>query len=316
MKPIERFDPQLMGGRLLEAEHVARYRWAAALVEGKRVLDAGCGTGYGAELLARAGAAAVVGVDIDAKAVPAAAKEAAVSFVTADLRALPADLGEFDVVVCFEVLEHIEEPEAALDSLAGTLGPGGVLLVSSPNKDVYPPGNPYHVHEFRPDELAEALAARFAHVRLVRQHDWLAVGIFEDDDFGRLEPLQAPVAKAVGGEPGKELYSLGLASNEPAAADVAARDADRDADVKWWQEQLRDDARRARGEEGPRARARGVARKKTQRRSSSRLRRAEAMIASMKATQGLAPGNRATGTCAIDSWVARRAEARLPPRGR
>jgi len=107
-KPIERFDPELMGGSLLEAEHLARYRWAGALVEGKRVLDAGCGTGYGSELLARQGAAEVVGVDADADVIEAASRSASgVTFVAADLRELPADLGEFDVVVCFEVIEHI-----------------------------------------------------------------------------------------------------------------------------------------------------------------------------------------------------------------
>ena len=74
MKPIERFDPDLMGGSLLEAEHLARYRWAGALVEGKRVLDAGCGTGYGSELLASQGAAEVVGVDVDADAIEAASR--------------------------------------------------------------------------------------------------------------------------------------------------------------------------------------------------------------------------------------------------
>ena len=62
MKPIERFDPTAMEGQLLEAEHLARYRWAAALAEGKRVLDAGCGTGRVAIELARRGVAVGMGM--------------------------------------------------------------------------------------------------------------------------------------------------------------------------------------------------------------------------------------------------------------
>jgi SAM-dependent methyltransferase len=237
MDPIERFDPEAMGGQLLEAEHLARYHWAGALVKGKRVLDAGCGTGYGSDLLAKAGAAEVVGVDIDPRAFEAAPTRGnPVRLVAADVRALAAELGDFDVVVCFEVIEHLDDPETALDRLAAVLRPDGVLAVSSPNRDVYPPGNPYHKHEFRPEELAETLAARFAHVRLLRQQDWLAAGLFEDDDFVRVEALAVPVAKAVPGEPGKELYSVALAGRSPLPPTPPFVMLTQTADLKWWQE--------------------------------------------------------------------------------
>jgi SAM-dependent methyltransferase len=238
--PVERFDPATMEGELLEAEHVARYRWAAALVEGKRVLDAGCGTGYGAELLAREGAASVVGVDVDREVIEAAQREGsgAVTFAAADLRELPADLGTFDAIVCFEVLEHIDEPEAALDRLAASLAPDGLLVVSSPNRDVYPPGNPFHKHEFTPGELADALGTRFAHVKLVRQQDWLAAGVFDDDGFTRVEAEPVRVAKALPGEPGRELYSIGVASAAPLPATPPFVMLTQTADVKWWQELL------------------------------------------------------------------------------
>jgi SAM-dependent methyltransferase len=229
-----------MEGQLLEAEHVARYRWAAVLAEGKRVLDAGCGTGYGAELLASEGAAGVVAVDVDPEVIEAAQRDGSstVTFAAADLRELPAGLGTFDVVVCFEVLEHIDEPEAALDRLSAALAPNGILVVSSPNRDVYPPGNPFHKHEFTPDELGEALAARFAHVRLVRQQDWLAAGLFDDDDFARVDAQAITVAKAVPGEPGKELYSIGLAGASPLPATPPFVMLTQTADVRWWQELL------------------------------------------------------------------------------
>ncbi|HEY6836883.1 MAG TPA: class I SAM-dependent methyltransferase [Gaiellaceae bacterium] len=234
--PIERFDPETMGGRLLEAEHVARYRWATALVAGNRVLDAGCGTGYGSDLLAEA-ATEVVGVDVDPGAfADRKPRRSNVSLTVADLRALPDELGRFDAVVCFEVLEHLDDPDPALDGLVRVLAPGGILVVSSPNRDVYPPGNPYHKHEFLPDELAGALSARLANVRLVRQVDWLATGLFGDDELKRSEALEVPVAKAAPGEPGKELYSVALASDEPLPETQPFVMVADTADLKWWQE--------------------------------------------------------------------------------
>ena len=153
--------------------------------------------------------------------------------------ALPAELGEFDVIVCFEVIEHTDEPDRVLDQLAGALRPNGILVISSPNRDVCPPGNPYHKHEFRPEELAEALAARFPHVRILRQHDWLAAGIFEDADFARLDALRVPVAKAVAGEPGTEpLLRSPVASASLLPPTPPFVMLTRTTDLKWWQELL------------------------------------------------------------------------------
>lgn len=239
VQAVERFDPGSGQGGLLEAEHVARYTWAGALAAGKRVLDAGCGTGYGSELLARSGATEVVGIDIDAETVAAAERAAPqAAFEVADIRDLPAAIGEFDLIVCFEVLEHLDDPTIALDRLAEALRPDGVLVVSSPNRDVYPPGNPFHRHEFTPDELAQELEGRFGHSKLVRQQDWLATALFEDIDFTRAEGVAVEVAKAVPGEPGRELYSIGLAGNSPLPPTPPFVLLTTTADVKWWQERV------------------------------------------------------------------------------
>src|SRR5947209_13622457 len=107
----ERFVPDQDRGRLIEAEHLARYLWAAQLASGRRVLDAGCGTAYGCRLLAEAGASDVVGVDL-AEPVLDAVREQMPSGVTlerADLRELPFPAGGFDLVVCFEVIEHLAD---------------------------------------------------------------------------------------------------------------------------------------------------------------------------------------------------------------
>jgi SAM-dependent methyltransferase len=213
----ERFVPGTADGELIEVEHLARYRWVAQLVSGRTVLDAGCGVGYGSAMLAHAGAREVVGVDLSPKAVAAAdaAAPAQASFTVGDVHALPFEAGRFDVVVCFEVIEHVEGQDGVIAELARVLAPDGVLVISSPNRDVYPAGNPHHLHEYIPEELRAALAAHFDHVALRRQHAWLASAVLDDEhaaDTSVRERLDVGVAKSVGRQPGSEPYTIALAS--------------------------------------------------------------------------------------------------------
>jgi hypothetical protein len=97
------------------------------------------------------------------------------------------------------------------------LAPGGILALSSPNRDVYPPGNPHHVHEYTPEELEAELASRFEHVRLARQHTWIGSGVLDDDQFriGEDRPVggRVEVRKLVADVPGAELYTVALAGD-------------------------------------------------------------------------------------------------------
>ena len=111
---------------------LAPYTWAAAVAAGREVLDAGCGLGDGAAVLAAAGAARVVGVD-PARAALDAAGEALpdrVELVEAGLAALPFDDDAFDLVTCFDTLEHEARPDAVLAELARVVRAGGLLLCS------------------------------------------------------------------------------------------------------------------------------------------------------------------------------------------
>lgn len=216
----ERFSPADMSGLLLEAEHLVRYRWATSIAAGKRVLDAGCGTAYGTAMLAAGGAAEVVGVDIAEGVLESARPEMpeAVELVAGDLRDLELEDGRFDLVVCFEVIEHFHEPQKVLDELVRVLEPGGVLLVSSPNRGVYPEGNPFHYHEFKPDELEAELQRRLANVHLVRQQSYVTAAILEDDAFaaGGDAPLSdLALSKLPAEAPGGELFTLAVASEGP-----------------------------------------------------------------------------------------------------
>ena len=216
----ERFVPDVMRGELVEAEHRARYWWIGALVEGRRVLDAGCGIGYGSTTLAESGAAEVVGIDIAESVVEAArAREAAgVRFEVGDVRKLRFEDASFDAVVAFEVIEHVAEHEAALDEFARVLRPAGIVAVSSPNRSAYPPGNPHHIRELLPNELQRVLAERFEHVRLFRQADWITSAILDDVSFEERDGAPMPgveLRKIAGREPGSETYTVGIASNAP-----------------------------------------------------------------------------------------------------
>src|SRR5436190_7101970 len=103
-------DPQLL------AEHVARYRFAAGAAAG-RVLDLGCGTGYGSAILVAGGARAVVGVDRSPSAIAHAATQHPGRYVIADAGALPFADAAFDLVVALELIEHLVRPEVLVGEM-------------------------------------------------------------------------------------------------------------------------------------------------------------------------------------------------------
>jgi len=214
----ERYVPGRDSGTSVEIEHEARYRWASQLASGKRVLDAGCGTGWGSELLARAGAAAVTGIDRSEQAIrhARATHGQHAEFEIADLCSLKLPDCAFDIVVCFETIEHLDDPSSALDHMRRVLAPDGLLLVSTPVAGVYPPGNPFHVHEFAAGELEEALDRRFAHVRALRQRTQ-AASVLADDVVtacrNPAQPLDLDVRKLDGVLPGEETYTVAAASD-------------------------------------------------------------------------------------------------------
>jgi SAM-dependent methyltransferase len=167
----ERMVPEFAAGTVLEAEHLARYRFAAPHVAGKTVLDIGCGVGWGSRLLLdEGGAATVTGVDLFAPAIEYAEQHfGGPTYLVGDMTALPVSDASADVVVCFEALEHVHDHLAVLAEVRRVLRPDGLFFVSSPNPDVYPEGNPYHLHEVRPDELRRSIADEFGSVRLFSQ---------------------------------------------------------------------------------------------------------------------------------------------------
>ncbi|MEM8997036.1 MAG: methyltransferase domain-containing protein, partial [Acidobacteriota bacterium] len=185
----ERMVPGAAGRNELFFEHVVRYAFAARRVAGRRVLDAGCGCGYGTQFLRRAGASEVVGVDLDPAAIDYSRRHfggEGLRFMAADVMALPFDAASFDVVACFEVFEHVDPPDALLAELRRVLHPEGVLFVSTPNAltyvaDTEDGSNPFHVREYTPTELEALVEARFEKVEFFVQNPFGGIGIFPMD---------------------------------------------------------------------------------------------------------------------------------------
>jgi len=153
-------------------EHIYRYRFAAALVKGKKVLDIACGEGYGAAALIQAGATSVIGVDVSPEACEHATRRYGIKTLLGDAQNIPLENASVDTVVSFETIEHLARPEQFLDECVRVLAPGGQIIISTPNREVYlqdAPKNPYHLKEMNEQEFVTLLEARFCHVSIYTQ---------------------------------------------------------------------------------------------------------------------------------------------------
>ncbi len=169
----ERFTPECV--REIWYEHFHRYALAGDLVAGKHVLDAACGEGYGSAHLASM-AKTVIAVDISTEAIDHASERYQadnLKFQVADVCKLPFQDDEFECIVSFETLEHLEDQSGLLQEFRRVLEPDGFLLISSPDKAVYSDRdqneNEFHVRELYRDELEALLAEQFPARCLLRQ---------------------------------------------------------------------------------------------------------------------------------------------------
>jgi SAM-dependent methyltransferase len=151
--------------------HLAVYDWIAERCRGLDVVDMACGEGYGTGVLAGR-AARVTGVDAN----PEAHEHARLKYEQPGVRFV-CDLVQShaepcDAVVFLQTIEHVEDPKAVLDHFSSMLRPGGVAYVSTPNVlTLAPPGaeqsdNPWHVHEYRPDEFRALCEQSFERVEV------------------------------------------------------------------------------------------------------------------------------------------------------
>lgn len=178
-----------------------RYLFASDRVKGMYVLDLGCGVGYGAKFLARQ-AKQVVAADVDEYPLrygemtyPDEKVQRVHIMPVNATQGLPFEDSCFDAVVCFEVIEHVpvEQMEPFFAEIARVMKPGGVVILSTPNKHVYihyP--DPHHVSLMTLDEFRRLLESRFNHVQVFGQvrarqlpHTAMEFDIVSDADEGQ-----------------------------------------------------------------------------------------------------------------------------------
>jgi len=178
----ERYVSGLQG--IIQHEHYHRYLFALRYCDGRDVLDIASGEGYGSFLIGQV-ARSVIGVDIDPESVEHANRSYGsnlvdrvishrnIAFRVGNAASLPVPDGSVDTVVSFETLEHITEHEKFMAEVRRVLRPGGVLVISSPNRAVYTDEadhhNPYHVRELYRADFVALLQESFARLQLYEQ---------------------------------------------------------------------------------------------------------------------------------------------------
>ena len=156
------------------ARHLVAYEFAAPMAGGGRVIDIGCGEGYGPALLAGE-ARSVLGIDIASEVVSHANRSYQLpnlTFKAMDVNHIDAPDGSFDLAVSFQVVEHLVDVSGYFSEMARVLVDGAAAVVSTPNRLTISPGsdkpiNPFHLREYTPDEFAEALSIHFAEVEIL-----------------------------------------------------------------------------------------------------------------------------------------------------
>jgi SAM-dependent methyltransferase len=186
--------------------HEIAYRAAAASLAGSRaarVLDAGAGEGFGAALIAESTQSAVTTLDYNEQAITHSRRRYGLHAVQGNLVAMPFSDATFDGVLSMQTIEHLWDQGQFIAECARVLRPGGILIITTPNRLTFPPGNPFHTRELDASELAELIAAaplRIKHLRGVHHGPRLAAHpTLIDDQLGADPPdWPADLAALVG----------------------------------------------------------------------------------------------------------------------
>ena len=191
----ERIEPGDSDQRILYMRHLATYRYIYQQVRtGNRVADMGCGEGYGSYLLSTR-AKEVIGYDIDEKVMISAREKYSrfannLSFRTYDGVMIPEKDGSCDLVTCFQVIEHIEDPGIFLKEIKRILKTHGTLAISTPNRLTFSPDgklHPFHAREYTSDEFRSMLEEFFSVEELFGVHSSLTLTLCKElahTDYG------------------------------------------------------------------------------------------------------------------------------------
>ena len=144
--------------------HLSRYVFFSKFInKDARVLDAACGTGYGSYYIAGS-SGSVIGLDLSDKAINYAkirysTRNNNIIFKVADLeRKIPINVSSIDAVFSFETIEHLQNIDTFLKQCHRILKDNGILILSTPNKNLSHSNNPHHINELYLDELLSKLS--------------------------------------------------------------------------------------------------------------------------------------------------------------
>lgn len=212
----ERTVPGLAEENYWFRRHEVVYERLADRCAERDVLEAGCGEGYGADLIADV-ARRVIGLDYDESAVAhVRARYPRIDMRHGNLADLPLADGSVDVVVNFQVIEHLWDQGQFVAECRRVLRPGGSLLMSTPNRITFSPGrdtpiNPFHTRELNAAELTELLTAAGFSVEAV-------LGVFHGPRLIELDSrhggsiIDAQIARALANAPWPEALLADVAS--------------------------------------------------------------------------------------------------------
>lgn len=167
---MENMYKRSLGAYTIYMMHIASYRFVEKICTGRRVLDYGCGSGYGAKLISKI-ADEVVGVDVSPEAIQYAGdnyRNDNLSFHQIDPGSqLPFPDGHFDVILSFQVIEHVSDDDSYLREARRLLGQGGILVTITPDRQHrllagQKPWNRWHLREYSQEMLVTLISRHFA----------------------------------------------------------------------------------------------------------------------------------------------------------
>jgi len=212
----ERTIPGLAEENYWFRRHEVVYERLADRCAGRDVLEAGCGEGYGADMIADV-ARRVIGLDYDESAVAhVKARYPRVEMRHGNLAELPLPDAAVDVVVNFQVIEHLWDQGQFVAECFRVLRPAAALLMSTPNRITFSPGrdtpiNPFHTRELNAAELTELLTSAGFRIEGV-------YGVFHGSRLAELDErhggsiIAAQIARALADAPWPEDLLADVAS--------------------------------------------------------------------------------------------------------
>jgi len=170
-------DPKIFGPEI-HYEHLHRYYFASKFIKNKLVLDLGCGDGYGSHILSKS-AKYVIGLDYDEHTINHARRKYLkdnLKFILGSAIDIPIGKEKiFDIIICFEVLEHLREHNRFISEIRRLLKDQGILIISTPDKRLFRRKRQpnykslYHKKELHFDEFKDLLKTKFKHVCIYGQ---------------------------------------------------------------------------------------------------------------------------------------------------